>query len=248
MVSTKSEVRLDKLLVDRGLVKSRERAASLIEKGSVLVAGEVVNKASKKVSTGVEIQLKEGDIPWVSRGGLKLEKALDHWAINPEGFVCLDIGASTGGFTQVLLHRGARQVYALDVGHNQLAEEIRKDPRVTNLEGVNIREAKAELLSEPADFCCIDVSFISLELVLPEVLKFLKPNGLIVALIKPQFEVGKGNLDKKGIVKDPNRKQEVVAKIKEAAVRLNLRVHEVILSPIAGGGGNEEFLIYLQKK
>ena len=179
--------RLDKLLVNRGLVSSRERANILITDGNVIVAGKKVFKGGIKVEIDEEIELLENDIKWVSKGGAKLEKAFETWSINPDGWVCIDIGASTGGFTDVLLTFGAKRIYAVDVGHNQLAEKLKSDIRVINFEKINAREIEKNLIPEKVDFICIDVSFISLELVIPEAIKFLKQKGEVILLIKPQF-------------------------------------------------------------
>ena len=239
-----SLMRLDSLLVARGLVQSRERAKNLIKEG-VLVNGRKVDKADAKVAPDVEIQIITEDIPWVSRGGLKLEKALELWHSPIQDKTCLDIGAATGGFTDVLLSQGARKVYALDVGHNQLAQKLKEDPRVKNMEGVNIRDVEPEKFAEPIEFICIDVSFISLEHVLSRAAMLLSPGGQIVALIKPEFEMGKKY--KSGIVRDPEKHLEAINKVKQLAQQIGLEEVGITESPILGGKGNKEFLIYLKK-
>jgi 23S rRNA (cytidine1920-2'-O)/16S rRNA (cytidine1409-2'-O)-methyltransferase len=239
-------IRLDQLLVTKGLTPSRQKAHELIVQGEVLVNGDIINKPSKKVSCEAVLTITSNAWQRVSRGGLKLEPALTVWQINPHQWICLDVGASTGGFTEVLLQRGAKKVYALDVGHGQLAAQLRRDPRVINLEGINARHLEPSLLPEPIDFCCIDVSFISLTLIIPEILKFLKPHSHLIALIKPQFEVGRAGIGKNGIVKDPQQHQLAINKIKELSAKLVLTVVGLIESPILGTGGNKEFLIYLR--
>lgn len=236
--------RLDKLMVERRLVRSRERAGELIKHGKVAVGGQVARKPSQSVDQAAGIVLLENDIPWVSRGGLKLEKAIDHWQVPVDGKVCLDIGACTGGFTEVLLAAGARKVYALDVGHGQLAESLLGDHRVVNMEGVNIRQVKTDRFGEPIDLIVIDVSFISLSHVLPVAKDLLAEDGAIVALIKPHFEVGKGDI-KKGFVHDPALHEKVIDKIRLLAKDLLLDDHGVIEAPLHEDR-NKEFLIYLE--
>ncbi|MCX6713464.1 MAG: TlyA family RNA methyltransferase [Candidatus Vogelbacteria bacterium] len=237
-------MRLDSLLVARGLVQSRERAKNLIKEG-VLVDGKRVDKADAKFPPNAEIKIEGEDIPWVSRGGLKLERAFELWQLSVQNAVCLDIGASTGGFTDVLLAHGARKVYALDVGHDQLAEKLRQNSRVVNMEGTHIGNVKREQFAEPIDFICIDVSFISLDHVLPTAAEFLNPGGQLVALIKPEFEMGKKY--KSGVVRDPEKHLEAVNKIKQFAKEIGLEEIGLEESPILGGKGNKEFLIYLKK-
>lgn len=245
-MSLKKE-RIDKLLVDRGLVASRERGRALILAGAVLVNEEVVDKAGEQISRDAEIRLKGEDIPFVSRGGLKLAKGLDAFALDVRERIAIDVGASTGGFTDCLLQRGARKVYAVDVGYGQLAWSLRTDPRVVNLERTNIRNLRLETLSEPPDLAVIDASFISLSIVLPATLALLKSNALIVALIKPQFEVGKGAVGKGGVVRNADQHDQVVIKIRSLAEQLGCHVVGVTESPILGPKGNKEFLICLQK-
>ena len=245
-MSLKKE-RIDKLLVDRGLVASRERARALILAGAVLVNEQVVDKAGAAIARDAEIRLKGEDIPFVSRGGLKLAKGLDAFALDVNDRIAIDVGASTGGFTDCLLQRGARKVYAVDVGYGQLAWSLRTDPRVINLERTNIRHLRGEALAEQPDLAVIDASFISLSIVLPATLTLLAADALIVALIKPQFEVGKGAVGKGGVVRDVAQHAQVVEKIRTLAEESGCRVLGVVESPILGPKGNKEFLICLQK-
>ena len=245
-MSLKKE-RIDRILVDRGLVASRERARALILAGAVLVNEQVVDKAGAPVARDAEIRLKGEDIPFVSRGGLKLAKGLDVFELDVSGRIAIDVGASTGGFTDCLLQRGARKVYAVDVGYGQLAWSLRTDPRVTNLERTNIRHLRCEALSEQPDLAVIDASFISLSIVLPATLSLLAADAVIVALIKPQFEVGKGAVGKGGVVRDVEQHDRVVIKIRTLAEKSGCRVVGVTESPILGPKGNKEFLICLQK-
>lgn len=233
--------RLDKELVARGLVESRTRAQTLLAEGNVFVNGILVIKSGTLVKESDEISLIKADIPWASRAGLKLEQALDYWHIDPKGKIILDIGASTGGFTDVLLSCGAKKVYALDVGHGQLVEKLRNDPRVVNMEGVHILNTAREDFTDQIEMVVVDVSFISLEKILPKV-KELFEKGMLIALIKPQFEVGRERINK-GIVKDPELHEEVLSRIKSEAIHLGFVVDGIIPSPIMGGDGNKEFLI-----
>jgi len=239
--------RLDKMLVERGLAQSRERARALILAGKVVVNDHTVDKAGTQVAADLPIRLKGEDIPFVSRGGLKLEKALSVFGLKTEDRVALDVGASTGGFTDCLLQRGAARVYAVDVGYGQLAWPLRQDPRVVNLERTNIRELTAEALPERPDLAVIDASFISLAKVLPATLRLLAEHADIVALIKPQFEVGPGQVGKGGVVSDPAQHARVLEKVRSLAESLNLSVADLIESPILGAKGNREFLIHLRK-
>jgi 23S rRNA (cytidine1920-2'-O)/16S rRNA (cytidine1409-2'-O)-methyltransferase len=249
--------RLDLILVERKLIDSRQQAQRLIMAGQVMVDGRVVDKPGTRVSQEADITLK-ATLPYVSRGGLKLEAALDRFAIEVAGVIAADVGASTGGFTDCLLQRGASQVYAIDVGYGQLAWRLRNDPRVVVMERVNVRYLKG--LPEPVDLATVDVSFISLELVLPAVIGFLKPHGDIVALIKPQFEAGRKQVGKGGVVKDPevHRKQvgkggvvkdpevhrAVLCKVLLWADGHGLTVHGLMASPLKGPAGNVEFLAH----
>ena len=230
--------------MERGLVESRERAQSLILARKVKVDGQVAHKPGKRVPVEVEIALEEA-LPYVSRGGLKLEEALSCFQLDVSGLICADVGASTGGFTDCLLQHGAAKVYAIDVGYGQLAWELRQDPRVVVLERTNIRYL--ESLPEPIDLATIDVSFISLELVLPPVANFLKPEGQITALIKPQFEAGREQVGKGGVVKEPEVHRQVLHKVAKVAQDLGLQVLGLIPSPLLGPAGNVEFFIHLSK-
>jgi 23S rRNA (cytidine1920-2'-O)/16S rRNA (cytidine1409-2'-O)-methyltransferase len=242
-----SRERLDKVLVEQGLAPSRERARALIMAGMVIVGDHAANKAGEPVLPDAQIRLKGEDHPYVSRGGLKLQKGLDEFAIKVEGMIAIDVGASTGGFTDCLLQRGARKVYAVDVGYGQLAWKLRQDLRVINLEKTNIRYLEASLLEDIPEIAVVDASFISLDKILPQVIMLITPLGSIVALIKPQFEVGRGEVGKGGVVRDESKHQEVVEKISRLAGELGLQVKGVVESPIKGPKGNREFLIYLQK-
>jgi 23S rRNA (cytidine1920-2'-O)/16S rRNA (cytidine1409-2'-O)-methyltransferase len=240
--------RIDKILVERGMVASRERARSLIMAGQVLVREHVVDKCGAQVAADAEIRIRGEEIPYVSRGGLKLQHALDTFAIVTVGAVALDVGASTGGFTDCLLQRGTRKVYAVDVGYNQLAWKLRQDERVVNLEKTNIRYLQPEALAEVPDLAVIDASFISLDKVLPNTLQLIAPNAMVIALIKPQFEVGKGEVGKGGVVREAAKHQAVLDRIATLAADLGLKVQGVTESPILGAKGNREFLICLQKQ
>ncbi len=238
--------RLDQALVARGLFPSRERAQEAIRAGLVAVNGRPAAKPSQKVAAEDAVTAAGDPIGWVSRGGLKLVAALDHYRVCPDGQVCLDVGASTGGFTQVLLERGARRVYAVDVGHDQLHPDLRRDPRVTVLEGTDVRTLAA-LPGPPASLVTVDVAFISLTLVLPHLLR-LAPGATVVALIKPQFEVGPGAVGKGGIVRDPQARAGAVARVLAAAGSLGLQAAAPMPSPIPGTAGNQEFLVRFQPR
>ncbi|HLY56507.1 MAG TPA: TlyA family RNA methyltransferase [Stellaceae bacterium] len=236
--------RLDQLLVDRGLADSRSRARALIEAGLVQVAGASETKPGRMLRPDEAVVLSGLDHPWVSRGGLKLAAAFDRFAIVPEDVVAIDVGASTGGFTDVLLARGARRVYAVDVGSGQLAPKLRADARVISLEGVNARMLTADEVPEPADMIVCDASFIGLEAILPAPMALAAPGAVLVALIKPQFEVGPENVGKGGIVRDPALHDSVCRRIENWLVaQPGWRVVGLIESPITGGDGNREFLI-----
>ncbi len=237
--------RLDVLLVERGLAETRERAQALILAGDVTVGERVIDKAGTPVDPSAEIEVR-APLPYVSRGGYKLAGALDAFGVNPAGCVCADIGASTGGFTDVLLQRGAAKVYAIDVGYGQLAWKLRQDPRVVVMDRVNARHLKQ--LPEPVDLVVIDVSFISLEPILRAALSFLKAQGEIIALIKPQFEAGREQVGRGGIVRDPAVHRAVVEKISRFAETIDLEPLNVIESPIKGTAGNTEFLIHLRRR
>ncbi len=236
--------RLDVLLVERELVPSRTYARAVIMSGVVYVDDQKVDKAGTLVDPGSHIVVRQARRKFVSRGGFKLESAIEHFNVNVSGAVAMDVGASTGGFTDCLLQRGASRVYALDVGYGQLDWGLRNDKRVIVKERVNCRYLEPELIGESVDIVVMDVSFISLTKILEPVLRLLKSNGAIIALIKPQFEVGKEEVGKGGIVKDETKHQKVIKKIRKKLEDLNCRVIGIIPSPITGADGNREFLIY----
>ena len=240
--------RLDKLLVEKGLVKSRERAKALIMAGKVLVDGRVVDKAGAPVSPDSKIEIKGEDIPFVSRGGLKLKTAIDEFGLKVDGFTCLDVGASTGGFTDCLLQHGAKKVYAVDVGKGQLDWKLRNDERVISIEGFNARYLTEKEVPEKVDLVVIDVSFISLEKILPVVKQFLKPGAKVVALIKPQFELTKREVDRgKGVIRDPELHRKAIMKVLNFARSIGLYPEKLTLSKPRGPKGNKEFLVLLSQ-
>ena len=240
--------RLDKLLLDRGLVASRERARALIMTGDVLVRGQPETKPGTLVDPAAEIVLRAEDHPYVSRGALKLIKGLDSFGLDPSGATALDIGASTGGFSDVLLRRGAVRVYAIDVGYGQLAWSIRQDPRVVVLERENVRSIDLALVPEPCDLAVIDVSFISLTLVLPALVPLLAAGGDLLMLVKPQFELQPQDINKSGLVKDPAAYARVETRLHEACASLGLVVQAWLPSAITGGDGNREFFIHARRR
>lgn len=239
-----TRVRIDRLLVERGLVPSRERATRLILAGDVLVDGERVDKAGAMVSTDAEVELR-GRSPYVSRGGEKVAHALDHFAVEVRDRVGMDVGASTGGFTDCLLQRGAARVYAVDVGTGQLDARLRRDPRVVVMEKTNARSLDPRLFDPRPGLAVVDVSFISLEKVLPAVFGVLAPRGEVIALIKPQFEAGREAVGKGGVVRDPALHRAVVARLARYAVLRGWHVHGVTASPLRGPKGNREFFLYV---
>ena len=238
------KIRIDRLLVDRGLVESRERGQALILAGQILVNGQKQDKAGALVPDDAEIRILGEVLPYVSRGGLKLAAALQEFGLSADGKVALDVGASTGGFTDCLLQHGVKKVYAVDVGYGQMAWKIRQDPRVVTIERINIRAIEPSLIPELIDIAVIDVSFISLEKVIPSILQFLKPGAELVALIKPQFEVGKGQVGKGGIVRDDAARSAAVEKVRSFIQDQSFEVKGVIESPITGQDGNVEYLVY----
>ena len=238
--------RLDLLLVERRVAPSRQRARSMIMAGKILVNNQPVDKAGYLVSATDSIVLKEKDIPYVSRGGLKLEGALQSLELNPEGCICLDVGASTGGFTDCLLQHGAVRVYAVDVGYGQLAWKLRQDPRVVVIERTNIRHMSTEVIPETVDLVTIDVSFISLKIVVPAVTDFAGRDARILALIKPQFEVGKGQVGKGGVVRDAKAHKGVIDHLSAFFEASGFSCSRVLPSPILGPKGNREFFILLE--
>ena len=239
--------RIDILLVEKVLATSRERAQAEIMAGNVFVGGQRVEKVGEKYDVEANIEVKGNAIPYVSRGGLKLEKALSSFNINLEGKICIDVGASTGGFTDCMLKNGAVKVFCIDVGYGQLAWSLRQDSRVVCMERTNVRYVQPEQIGELADFCSIDVSFISLTKVLPVVKKLLKAEGRIVCLIKPQFEAGREKVGKKGVVRDKEVHIEVIEKIVDWAINEQLNPIGLDFSPIKGPEGNIEYLLYLSK-
>ena len=240
--------RLDVLLVSQGLAASREKAKAIIMSGNVLVNGQREDKAGTMIDVKAEITVKGGQLKYVSRGGLKLEKAMSHFDLTLEGRVCMDVGASTGCFTDCMLQNGAVKVYSVDVGHGQLDWKLRNDPRVVCMEKTNIRYVTPEQIEEPAAFVSIDVSFISLTKVLPPVRELMTEDGEIVCLIKPQFEAGREKVGKKGVVRDPKVHEEVIEKVIDFAATVGLESRELEFSPIKGPEGNIEYLLHLLKR
>jgi 23S rRNA (cytidine1920-2'-O)/16S rRNA (cytidine1409-2'-O)-methyltransferase len=236
-----ARLRADRLLVERGLFSSRAKAQAAIAAGLVTANAGLVRKAYDEIPLDAELRARAA-LPWVSRGGAKLAAALDHFRIDPRGRVCLDVGASTGGFTDVLLSRGAKLVYAVDVGRDQLDERLRQRPEIVSFEQTDIRKLESGRLAEPPDLIVIDVSFISLELTLPAALKFSRAPAELVALIKPQFEAGRRSL-KKGIVRDEAVHARVCARIADCVASLGWTVRDILPSPVPGREGNREFLL-----
>ena len=241
----KHKERLDILLVSLGLCESRSKAQATIMAGEVFVNDQKADKAGLEVDITSRIEVRGNSCPYVSRGGLKLEKALRDFGIDPTGFVCSDSGASTGGFTDCLLQQGAKKVFAIDVGYGQLAWKIRSDPRVVTMERTNIRYVTPEDLGEPLDLSVVDVSFISLKLVLPVIQKLLKPTGQVLCLIKPQFEAGKEKVGKKGVVREPAVHEEVLRNFISLVQALGFTLRNLTFSPVKGPEGNIEFLAHL---
>lgn len=246
-VSLANKIRLDVALVEQGLCTSREKAKAIIMAGDVLVDGEKCDKAGTMIKSDSTITVKEDKLKYVSRGGLKLEKAIVKHKLDLSGLVCMDIGASTGGFTDCMLQNNASKVYAIDVGYGQLAWSLRNDERVVNLERTNIRHLTTEQMPELCDFASIDVAFISLTLVLPVLYNFSKPDATAVILVKPQFEAGKGKVGKKGVVREPKIHLEVVNKILDFCAEIGFCVLDIDYSPIKGPEGNIEYLFYIKK-
>ena len=240
--------RLDVLLVQRGLAPSREKAKAMIMEGNVYVNNQKEDKAGANFDVEVPIEVRGNTLAYVSRGGLKLEKAVNHFELSLEGLICMDIGASTGGFTDCMLQNGAAKVFAVDVGYGQFAWKLRQDPRVVCMEKTNIRYVTPEDIGEPLDFASVDVSFISLTKVLPAARELLTADGRMVCLIKPQFEAGREKVGKKGVVRDPAVHIEVIEKVIGIADQLHFKVLGLDYSPIKGPEGNIEYLIYLEKR
>lgn len=241
-----NKIRLDVLLVERGLEETRQRAQAVIMSGQVFVEGRRADKPGQSVAADAAVEVR-GGLAYVSRGGLKLEKAMKAFPITLEGAACGDIGASTGGFTDCMLQNGARRVYAVDVGYGQLAWKLRCDPRVVNLERTNIRYVTEKEIPEELDFLSVDVSFISLGLVLPVVYRLLKPSCKAICLVKPQFEAGREKVGKKGVVRDPAVHEEVLRKVLETTLSLGFSPQGLTYSPVKGPEGNIEYLLLLQK-
>ena len=239
--------RLDVLLVKRGLAESREKAKAIIMSGIVYVEDQKEDKAGTTFDENAKIEVRGSTLKYVSRGGLKLEKAMTHFGVTLDQKVCMDVGASTGGFTDCMLQNGAVKVFSVDVGHGQLAWKLRNDPRVVCMEKTNIRYVTPEDLGEPIDFSSIDVSFISLTKVLEPIRNYLREDGEIVALIKPQFEAGREKVGKKGVVREKSTHHEVIEKVADYAVSIGFRVLAIDFSPIRGPEGNIEYLIHLKK-
>ena len=240
--------RLDVLLTERGFFDSREKAKAVIMAGEVFVNGQREDKAGSKFDREAEIEVKGKVLKYVSRGGLKLEKAVEVYGLNLMGKTCIDIGSSTGGFTDCMLQNGAAMVYAIDVGTNQLAWKLREDKRVVSMEKTNIRYVTEEDIPEKADFASVDVSFISLTKVLPAAVNLLKDEAYMVCLIKPQFEAGREKVGKKGVVRDLSVHKEVIELVINFAIGLNLFIKGLTFSPVKGPEGNIEYLLYMQKR
>ncbi len=241
------KIRLDQLVFDLGLAESRERAKTTVMSGLVFVNGQRADKPGMQVSPDVNVEVKGTALPYVSRGGLKLEKALKVFPIDVNGKVCIDCGASTGGFTDVLLKNGAAKVYSVDVGYGQLAWSLRNDERVVNMERTNIRYISSEQIPEPLDICVMDLSFISVKLVLPAVCALLKDDAQLVCLIKPQFEAGREEVGKKGVVRDKAVHLSVIESVLSFAPTVGMTVMGLDFSPIKGPEGNREYLCYMKK-
>ncbi|MCT4565265.1 MAG: TlyA family RNA methyltransferase [Maledivibacter sp.] len=242
------KVRIDMLLVDRNHFDSREKAKKALMAGIVYVNNLLIDKPGMKVDHDADIQIKGKALPYVSRGGLKLEKAINRYGMDFTNKICMDVGASTGGFTDCMLQNGASKVYSVDVGYGQLDWKLRQDERVVSMERTNIRYVKPEEIEDEIDFASIDVSFISLRIVLPVVKKLLKPKGEIIFLIKPQFEAGRDKVGKKGVVRDKGVHREVIERILNFAIELGLTINGLTFSPIKGPKGNREFLAYVSNK
>ena len=240
------KVRLDLLVVQRSLAPSRQRAQALIMAGKVMVAGRIIDKPGRLVPLDVQVEVGQDDNPFVGRGGLKLLHALERFSVDPKGRICMDVGASTGGFTHCLLQKGAERVYAIDVGYGQLAWELRNDPRVVVMERTNIRHLPKGAIADSPDLAVIDVSFISLRIVVPAVLNHLARPAEIVALVKPQFEVGKGEVGKGGIVRHPRLHARVIKELVQGFREMGLEITGVVPSPIRGAKGNREFLMHMR--
>ena len=241
------KIRLDQYLVQHGLIQSRERAKAMIMAGVVFVNEQKVDKAGEMIAEDAKVEVRGHDIGYVSRGGLKLEKAMKCFPLTPKGKVCMDIGASTGGFTDCMLQNGAVKVYAVDVGYGQLAWSLRTDERVVNMERTNIRNVTLDQLAEPIEFFSVDVSFISLHHIFPVAQAITTPDAMGVCLVKPQFEAGREKVGKKGVVRDPAVHEEVIEKVRDYAMSIALEPCHLSFSPIKGPEGNIEYLLHLKK-
>ncbi len=241
----KIKKRLDVLLVEKGFADTRTKAQAIIMSGLVYVDGQKADKPGISYEESVDLEVRSGGCPYVSRGGLKLEKALRDFGVDPTGYVCSDSGASTGGFTDCLLQQGAKKVFAIDVGYGQLDWKIRSDPRVVVMERTNVRYVTPEDLGEPLDLSVVDVSFISLGIVLPVIKTFLKPTGQVLCLIKPQFEAGREKVGKKGVVRDPAVHREVLDNFVALTGKIGFKILGLTFSPVKGPEGNIEFLAHL---
>ena len=239
--------RLDVLLVKRNLAESREKAKAIIMSGNVFVEGQREDKAGSTFPEEVSIEVRGHTLPYVSRGGLKLEKAIANFDVSVKDKVCTDVGASTGGFTDCMLQNGAKKVYSIDVGYGQLAWKLRNDPRVVNLERTNMRKVTREQVPAEIDFFSVDVSFISLKLILPVARQLMSENAQAVCLIKPQFEAGREKVGKKGVVRDPKVHEEVIEKVRDYAMSIFMEPCHLSFSPIKGPEGNIEYLLHLKK-
>lgn len=239
--------RLDMLLVEKGMVESRERAKALIMEGNILVGKTPVTKAGTLVDTAAVIELKGDGNPYVSRGGLKLKAALEHFDINLKDIIAMDVGSSTGGFTDCMLKEGAGRIYCVDVGYGQLAWQLRNDPRIILLERTNIRHLERDRIPEVIGLATIDASFISLQKVIPKVIEFLQPGGWVLALVKPQFEVGKGEVGKGGIVREDAKRMGAVNAVKAFAEEAGLMINGLFQSPVKGQKGNIEYFLYMRR-
>lgn len=239
--------RLDTLVFEKGFADSREKAKTLVMLGNVYVDNQKSDKPGTMLPTDTAIEVRGQGLRYVSRGGLKLEKAIEQYGLNLTGQICMDIGASTGGFTDCMLQNGAEKVYAVDVGYGQLAWKLRTDPRVVNMERTNVRYLTTEQITDSIDFFSVDVSFISLTLVLPVARTFLSENARALCLIKPQFEAGRENVGKKGVVRDKAVHEQVIEKIRDFVLSHGFSVLGLTFSPVKGPEGNIEYLIYLQK-
>ncbi|MGE5893633.1 MAG: TlyA family RNA methyltransferase [bacterium] len=239
--------RLDLLIVEKGLAPSRQKAQGMIMSGEVRVDGQAITKAGHMVDPDAEVKVESVRIPFVGRGGLKLDAALNHFGVGVNGKICMDVGSSTGGFTDCLLQRGAMKVYAIDVGYGLIDSKLRSDPRVILIERTNFRYIESSIIPECIDIATVDVSFISLMKIFPRLIEFLCADGEVLALVKPQFEVGKGRVGKGGIVREEQTRVDAVRSVQSSAVSLGLIARGVFESPVPGQKGNREYFLFLRK-